>query len=168
MPYKPPGTFKSTYLTTFGEKGDDLIGSPNKHGIEVSAENRNRRPRYEIHNPFIGSSSYSATFADFGALPKANLKAQKKFVAGFGNVNGLSTYANTFIGGGPEDLYKKIAEERRRVKQYAKQQDRGNLAPEMPVPFKGESAAQREFKKPEDAGHVVKQVPFNMVSLIKM
>ena len=39
------------------------------------------------HNgaPFNGSSSYVTTFADYGSLPKANLKEQKKFVAGFGD-----------------------------------------------------------------------------------
>ena len=43
-------------------------------------------------------------------------------------------------------------------------QNRGNLAPDSPVPFKGESRAQREHNLPKKTGAVEKIVPFDMVS----
>lgn len=100
---------------------------------------------------------------DYGALPKANIKAQKKFVAGFGNVDGTSTYADTFNGRGGIDFYRQQAEVKKQTLEYKRQQQRGTLM-ESSAPFKGESNAHREFKTPVMDTKVQKQLPFDMVS----
>ncbi len=92
-------------------------------------DKRGKRDVNSLNNPFIGSSSYGTTFPDYGALPKANLKEQKKFVAGFGDFDGISTYKDTFNHSGADDFYRKAAEEKLKVKDYKRQQQRGNLAP---------------------------------------
>lgn len=149
VPYKAPGTFKSTYLANFqNQEGKDVIGAPayaNGVNLEGLYDKRGKRDGNDVHNPFIGSSSYITTFPDYGSLPKANLKAQKKFVAGFGNVDGISTYKDTF-NGTVDEFYRKAAEEKLRIQDYKRQQQRGNLAPQQPATFKGESIAHREFQ----------------------
>lgn len=157
VPYKAPGTFKSTYLSNFqNQEGKDVIGAPafpNGVNLEGLYDKRGKRDGNDVHNPFIGSSSYVTTFPDYGSLPKANLKAQKKFVAGFGDFDGISTYKDTF-NGTVDEFYRKAAEEKQRIKDYKRQQQRGNLAPQQPAPFKGESMAHREFREPKNAGVV--------------
>jgi len=92
-----------------------MIGAPHygQSGMDNFGDRRNRA-KEDVKNPFIGSSSYGTTFSDFGALPKANIKAQKKFVAGFGSIDGTSTYKDTFMRGG-EDIYKKVSDEKKRT-----------------------------------------------------
>lgn len=58
-----------------------------------------------VDSPFIGSSSYN-NYANYGTLPKANIKEQKKFTAGFGDFDGISTYNGTFNGPGADSFYK--------------------------------------------------------------
>lgn len=122
-----------------------------------------RKPGDDVPNPFIGSTSYSAVFADFGALPKANIKEQKKFVAGFGNVDGVSTYQDVFNRS--KEINPNAAEEKERLIAQKKHHQKGNLAPSSPVPFKGESFSHGAHAKPTNATGVQKHVPFDMVSL---
>jgi len=63
-----------------------------------------------------------------------------------------------------DDKYRETAKlEKARVKAYQRQQVRGTLNPAVPLPFKGQSTAQKEFinRKKE---RVEKVLPFNMVS----
>lgn len=149
--YKAPGTFQSSYSRQFQNlEGRDVIGAPkaSAEGMNLDGLHEKRGPKRssgdDVSAPFIGSDSYQSTFVNYGALPKANIKAQKKFVAGFGNVDGTSTYADTFNCSGGVDFYRKQAEIKKQTLEYKRQQQRGTLM-ESSAPFKGESMAHREF-----------------------
>lgn len=115
-----------------------------------------------VESPFIGSSSYN-NYANYGALPKANIKEQKKFTAGFGDFDGISTYNGTFNGPSADNFYKQQIEEKQRVKEYKLRQNKGSLSSDQPVPFKGVSSAHRDFNQ-KKAGYVDKVLPYDMVS----
>ena len=84
MDFKPPRTYLSTYEMQFkNASGMDFVGSPSQGdgAINLDGLHDKRGPpkkAAEIASPFIGSSSYK-NYDDYGALPKANIKAQKKF-----------------------------------------------------------------------------------------
>lgn len=86
-----------------------MIGAPASPGGVSLSGLYEKRGKVDVNlncAPFNGSSSYVTTFADYGSLPKANLKEQKKFVAGFGEFDGISTYKDTFNHSGAENFYK--------------------------------------------------------------
>jgi hypothetical protein len=61
----------------------DFVGSPIKGdgAINLDGLHEKRVPPKkgsDVASPFIGSSSYK-NYDDYGALPKANIKEQKKF-----------------------------------------------------------------------------------------
>ena len=68
-----------------------------------------------------------------------------------------------FSGQGHQLHYEKQKEEKIRVKDYQRRQNRGNLVPQEPLPFKGESTCAQEFKR-RKAEAVRKQVPLASVS----
>ena len=127
--FKPPATYQSTYGVQF---------SPVKTDSKMNFGPRNRGGGNDVASPFIGSSSYN-NHGNYGALPKANIKEQKKFTAGFGDFDGISTYNARFNGSGAEAHHKAQAEEKQKVKEYGIRQQRGNLtnAPDQQAPFKG-------------------------------
>jgi hypothetical protein len=142
-----------------------VIGAPK---FNESGRNTKHGTREgEVPQPFIGHSLYDVTYADFGVLPPANKKAQKKFVAGFGNVDGHSTYQETFNSQKDADFYRKMAEEKQHVQAAKRQHQRGQLAVDTPHPFQGESQSHSTYAKPAAQERVVKHLPFNMVSFLR-
>ena len=96
-------------------------------------------------------------------MPEANKRPSKPFAPGYGKVDAISAYQMTYQNT-TDDKYRETAKlEKARVKAYQRQQVRGTLNPSVPLPFKGQSTAQKEFisRKKE---RVEKVLPFNMVS----
>ena len=76
----------------------------------------------------------------------------------------MTAYQATFKGG-PDEKYRETAKlEKARVHAYQRQQVRGTLNPSVPLQFKGQSTASKEFiLRKNDA--VEKVLPFSMVSI---
>ena len=145
-----------------------MIGAPKAgvEGIDLNGlydSRGSRKAEDKVKSSFIGGSSYLSSFADYGSLPKANIKAQKKFTAGFGEFDGLSSYNISFNNAGAESLYSKALEEKKRVKEYGRKQVKGGLAPDKPHPFKGESRARYDYGSSKNTKPVEKVVPFDLV-----
>lgn len=87
---------------------------------------RRREPKAEtddgVPKVFVGNSSYSVAFPIYGGIPEANKMAQKKFVAGYGDMKGAkSSYGQTFSAEGQAKHYNELREEKSRVKDYKAQ-----------------------------------------------
>lgn len=116
----------------------------------------------DVRRAFVNNSSYQLTFPIYGNLPEANKRPSKPFAPGYGRVDQTSSYQQTFMGG-PDEKYRETAKlEKQRVKAYQRQQVRGNLNPSVPLPFKGQSTAQKEFMN-RKATNVEKVLPFDML-----
>lgn len=116
-----------------------------------------------VPRAFISSSGNQLQYGNYGNLPKANKRPQKQFVAGLGKISSTTAY-NANFAGAPDDKYRETAKlEKEQVKAYQKKQVRGQLNPSVPLPFKGQSTNQKEFRSRANEG-VEKFLPFSMVS----
>lgn len=153
MPYNPPKTFKTSAGTAFIDaKGTGMIGAPpaddkdvdclaglwkpDGKGKPASQSSEDGRKRYVVN-----SSSYAYDFPAYGQLPPANLVPKKPFAKGWAKFEGKSEAMQTFSGVGQDKHFEKMRGEKQRTVDYKKRQVRGNLAPDKPLPFKGESTA---------------------------
>lgn len=122
VPYKPPGNFVTTNGNALVDtKGKDLIGAMTKDG---KGYQRHGAPKGEtednVARKFANSSSYQITYPVYGKLPEANKRPNKPFTAGYGKVDGVTNYMQTFKSG-PDDKYRETAKvEKERVKAYQK------------------------------------------------
>ena len=107
-------------------KGTGQIGSYD-HMIKPDgtfAIERRKEPKAEtddgVPKIFAGNSSYSVNFPYYGNIPEANKMPQKKFVAGYGDMKGVSSYKLTFSGEGQQKHHDELRTEKVRVKDYKK------------------------------------------------
>lgn len=96
MPYNPPRNFETSYTGFYkNSSGSTQIGALNSHSNE-----RRPKPKGEtedgVPKAFAGSSSYAINYTNVGKLPEPNKMPQKKFVAGYGNMKGKSSYQEDF------------------------------------------------------------------------
>ena len=169
VPYKPPGTF----ITTCGAahvdtQGTGLIGAMSSDGKGYV---RRGAPKGEteddLQKAFISQSGYQLQYTTYGNLPKPNRRPQKAFAAGYGKINQKSSYQLDHSGV-PDDKYRETAKlEKQSVKAYQQRQVRGQLNPNVPLPFKGQSTNQKEFVSRKNEG-VEKFLPFSLVSNLNL
>jgi len=120
VPYKPPKSFITTNkVNLIDSKGSGMIGAMTADG---KGYKRNGAPKGEteddVPRTFVNNSSYQLNFAEYGRLPEANKRPQKVFAAGYGKVEGLSSYKQTFSGSADEKYRETAKLEKERVKAY--------------------------------------------------
>ena len=123
VPYKPPASFVTTnHANLIDSKGTGMIGAMTQDGKGYV---RQGAPKGEtednIARRFVNNSSYQLTYPVYGKIPEANRRPNKPFAPGYGKLNGLSNYQQTYSGS-PDEKYRETAKaEKVRVKAYQHQ-----------------------------------------------
>lgn len=149
-------------------QGTGKIGASDQQGLFHN--NRRGKPKAELDDgipkSFTGNSSYSVAFPSYGKTPEVNKVPQKLFSPGFGDMKGQSSsYKTNFNGDGQEKHRQERVNEKVRVKDHKDHQIGGSLKTKVPLPFKGESTAKKDFSK-RSTDLVEKVLPFDMVSKV--
>lgn len=166
--YKPPKNFTTSYSGNFmNTQGSGKIGASDEKGMFQNLRRGEPKPELDdgVPKAFTGNSCYSVAFPFYGKTPEVNKVPKKPFSPGYGDMKGLqSSYKTTFNGDGQEKHLKERTVEKERTKAHMRNQIGGSLKAKVPLPFKGESTAQKDFAK-RGSDVVEKVLPFDMLGV---